>query len=305
MVAAVVLIASVRAAPADASLVYVRGSQGDPLEGQVIAARNDGSHLRVIAYGASPVVSPDGRSVAYFRRQGGATSLRLVPIRGGRTRLLLRQSYPMPTGPAVAWSPGSRRLVAGDGGSPGAYIVDITTGRRVIVPLDFQLDGASFSPDGRSIVLNNAGLHTDSLLLVRTDGSAARTIANSGLAPLWGRAGIVYTGPGIALIARPGARPRTLYSNVRADILTVSPSADGESYLARARFGRPSLYQPLVLRPRAHVVKLLGPTLAEVDALSQDGRVVLGESSGNIVTVDLAGHMRTLVTAAHNPSWTG
>lgn len=274
-----------------------------PLEGNILIARDDGSHARAIAYGYAPSVSPDGRSVAYFQENPNGGSLRIVSTRGGRSRMLLRSSGPtgLGDGPPLAWSPDSRRLVASGGG--GAAIIDLATGRRTVLP-DFDLAGASFSPDGSRIVLGDSGLRSESLSVVRADGTGARTFVRSGSFAFWGRPGILYSSSGIQLVPYPGARPRHVYSNGHGEVEAVNVSGDGQTFLARIRFGAPLVYQPLLLRPGRHSVKLLAAKLTEPDALSRDGRLVLGEMDDNVVTVDLAGHVRTLATGARYPSWT-
>jgi len=85
------------------------------------------SAARLVAGGSSPVLSPDGRSVAYAYRG----ELRVQPVGGGAARTLTQ----LPTGSPVAWSPtGARIAFARRGRDHPAAVVGKGPVRRVTLP---------------------------------------------------------------------------------------------------------------------------------------------------------------------------
>ena len=86
----------------------------------------------------NPVWSPDGRWIAFLRRQSeaGKSELRLIPPLGGPERKLaeirVREAFVMP--PYLAWCPDSNCLVVTDSpgeGKPAAlFVVSLETGEK-------------------------------------------------------------------------------------------------------------------------------------------------------------------------------
>lgn len=164
-----VLAAALAVAPAaQATLVFVR----DPLKPVVWVGADDGSGQRRLAAGSNPHVSPDGRSIAYERRQkahGYRPELMVVAADGSGSprRLLANWSEPFD----FDWSPDSSTVAAVTGPPalpepPHALerghirgqrlmLIDVASGARRAVALGF-FSGVSFSPDGSRLVYGKA-----------------------------------------------------------------------------------------------------------------------------------------------------
>jgi hypothetical protein len=78
---------------AGAKLVYGRAHH------RIVVARNNGTHARVIARGRQPAIAPNGRRVACLGarsgRRGPGRDLRVIGVRGGRSRRVLRAVGPV------------------------------------------------------------------------------------------------------------------------------------------------------------------------------------------------------------------
>ena len=74
--------------PAGDEIVFVRNPASRTGGGAIHAIRADGRNLRSIVFGGHPDVSPDGRKVAFARRDG----VYVVSIRGGRPRRVIRNA---------------------------------------------------------------------------------------------------------------------------------------------------------------------------------------------------------------------
>lgn len=158
-------------------------------------ARNDGSQSRVIGHGQNPLISPDGKRIAFFQRaSGGHNQLRVVPVDGGRARVLA-QYADSPFFPNVyrpfSWSPNSRYIATADTNSGDGIIIDLRTDRRRHVPpAGLEMVGTSFSPDSRLVAIEDAYQHGPSSLRqvdIRTGTARALTSGVSpGLLAVWG-----------------------------------------------------------------------------------------------------------------------
>ena len=180
------------AAPAHAVVVYERvGSH------HVMAARDDGTHKRLITPGYLPALSPNGKLVSFLRPGSGDNSeLWVARLDGSNARRLLYNLYLDPHGAVRGWSPNSRYIVAGDPSSGGAYIVDLK--RDVVHSIGtgngFTYGGATFAPDSRRAVFEQPALRGASDLVVRdATGKHPRHVAN-GDTPLWGAGGLAFHG---------------------------------------------------------------------------------------------------------------
>ena len=80
------LALAVLTAPAHARLAYVKG------EAQIHVANDDGSQPRRIATGIAPVISPDGRWVAYLRTARQERRSAVVRTSGGPSRRVARST---------------------------------------------------------------------------------------------------------------------------------------------------------------------------------------------------------------------
>jgi serine/threonine-protein kinase len=136
----------------------------------------------------NPVWSPDGRWIAWLRRQGegGRSEVRLIPPLGGPERTLteIRVNGTFVAPPYLTWCPDSSCLVATDSpgeGKPAAlFVVSVATGeKRQLTDPQAPASGdtnPAVSPDGRWLVFrrNASGPSTGELYrLSLGDGMAA------------------------------------------------------------------------------------------------------------------------------------
>jgi Tol biopolymer transport system component len=166
-----------------------------PLADDVMLVRTNGVRIdlsKSAAYDGAPVVSPDGKHVAFFSLRGGHGAEYVVSTDGSGLRQV---TPPMDVQPSVAWSPsesqlavlvgagqgtGSIHLAASGGGvwklvagvdqpqalvgwSPDGSRIAYTNelGVEVVTPtghklLDLAGEGASWSPTGRLVVSRNS-----------------------------------------------------------------------------------------------------------------------------------------------------
>ncbi|HXG90025.1 MAG TPA: amidohydrolase family protein [Vicinamibacterales bacterium] len=99
-----------------------------------------------------PVISPDGRQVAF----AAVGDIYVIPTAGGKA-VNLTHDAALDTDPS--WSPDGRRLVySSDKTSPHLqlWVRDMSSGQaRQVTTMETQPQGASFSPDGKRIVFFN------------------------------------------------------------------------------------------------------------------------------------------------------
>lgn len=172
------------AAPAHARIAFERGEH-------VYVARDDGTGVKRLARGSSPVISPDGRWVAYYRtssRRG--LEFRLMRARGGASKVVARTNE----GGHLTFSPDSKRLAMMV--RYEVRLIDVAS-RRSLARLPYSARGLSFSPDSQALAF--AG--SDSLeiddpadLFVFRLGEPPHRITSDGRArwPLWTVQGIVF-----------------------------------------------------------------------------------------------------------------
>jgi len=132
--------------------------------------------------------SQDGRQVAWLALAPGAQPSsnvdRLVRVWvANADGANARQRGPTVRAADVTWFPdGQRLLFTGrdtDGGNPGIYVLDITTGALTRIVNAFSLRAARLSPDGTQIVYLatlEANPDDNGLFIVNADGSAKRKL---------------------------------------------------------------------------------------------------------------------------------
>jgi hypothetical protein len=253
------------------------------------------------------VIAPDGRHVAYFtHKPGGGYKLKLVPTNGGRSRVLLGDSFPPGPGDPLTWSLDSRYIAAAGTGTT-ATVVDAPSGKRLrTVEVDFQFDGASFSPDSADVMIDNGAERGDSLLLAHVHRNGSRTI-RTGDGAVWVRDGIFFTNddPGIRVLRRPGSAPTLVYKGHDTPFLyTVGASADGKTVLA-AEGSPQNGVSPVLIASKSHAARSVPAVFSEIDAVSRHGKRVLGQADGDVVVADADGTTHVIAVGAINPSWTG
>jgi Tol biopolymer transport system component len=328
--------AAVAASPAHATVVYVKNLGSSRFAPSVWAAADDGTGPRRLAAGANPRISPDGSLVAYGGNPVAPSyriALRVVPAAGGPARNLLKRVIAVFD---VRWAPDSRHLVAVTGPEIGPYrlvVVDALTGTSRTIDRGF-FSGASFSPDGASIVYSRSpkddfGVDTDLYVAGTAAGAPLRLTTDGRSAfPAWGSSTIAYTrmtrrrrdapifdlwriqpdGSGRAAITRH----RTPAPRLVSGLTPTAFSADGTKLLAE--FGGQDTSYTVAVDPQTGAQRVLGPRGERGHvgaAISRDGTQVLvatggydPSNRGDVATVPWGGGAPTvLVRNADEPDW--
>lgn len=144
---------------------------------RIWVASPDGSHRGFLAIGDEPVVSPDGRYVAFVN--DGAVLV--IPTAGGATT-------EVGSGHSPTWAPNSQFL-AFDRAS-GRVVVDLDTGKQLTtIPYDGE-DELAFSPDSERIAY---GFDYDLYVVPTRGGSTIRLTDDHNLDGIvWGKPGIAF-----------------------------------------------------------------------------------------------------------------
>jgi hypothetical protein len=323
LIAGTALLAAAPAA--QATLVYVkRPNSSAP---QVWAADDDGAHARKIGSGTMPVISPDGRWVAW--RDFSRDSVLLRKVDGRNVRRVARSAQIGTLG----FSPDSRRL--GVVLRSRLLVHDLSDHRDATVAHGF-VNGFSFAPDSTALVYGTTGRNDafdapSDLYTVTLDGGRHKTRVTrdrKSLNPLWGPAGeIVFDRQS----TRDGDAPRYNLFAIHPDggalrritSLKIPPLLSGLVPLEMSVDGGRLLAQ--FIGQDTSVGFLVDPASGSTRALSNDmetgvvaadlaadGRTVLGMTGGpdpsnrhDVVTMPAAGGKPTvLVRRAAYPDWT-
>jgi Tol biopolymer transport system component len=291
---------------------------------------------RLIARNADgPILSPDGRWIAYARCVAAdyCGDVYLASTDGAERRLLARRFE------AGAWTPDSKRLIGWrpSHASRRALVrVDVRDG-TVTRLVDRAVERFAVSPSGREVcvVINRRG-HLD-LYVVGTDGGRVHRLTSGGVSdfPVWGRYGIAFSrqvrrgtlphnawgadeiwsidpgGGGSRRIARP---PAHILGSGITGLAPIAWSRDGRRIVAALlnEFGGP----PYSVNARTGAVRRIGSYgyTAWPFGLSRDGRSVLVEDrkyerldrSQRVEIVPYAGGPPVVVARfAGSPTWNG
>jgi Tol biopolymer transport system component len=319
-----VAVTLVAAPAAHATLVYVkRPNSGHP---QVWVARDDGKAARKVGPGILPVISPDGKWVAW-RDQDNET-VRMRKVAGANVRRVAKSL----TVGDIAFSPDSKRLGIALRGRLAVY--DIASRKSSDVARGF-INGFSFSPDSTSLVYGTAGRNEgfgapSDLYAFRlgSDSKTRVTRDRKSLNPIWGPNGdIVFD----RQTPREGDAPRYNLFAIHPDggalrritslrippllsgLVPLELSASGERLLAE--FSGQDTSVGFAVNPRSGKTRALSKNMETgfvATDLSADGRTVLGMTGGadpanrhNVVTMPYAGGKpKVLVRRAAYPDWT-
>jgi Tol biopolymer transport system component len=309
---------------AQASLVYVK--RANSARPQVWIASDTGSHPRRLGTGTLPVISPDGKWVAWRDRTGQTVLLRKV---AGRNIRRVARSVELG---AIEFSPDSRRLGVALRNRLVVHDLRAHTNRTVAHGV---LNGFSFSPDSAALAYGSHGRETsfdapsDLYTVDLATGEKFRvTRDRKSLNPLWGPSGeIVFDrqtrregdAPTYNLFAihPDGGSMRRITSlkipPLLSGLVPLATSADGSRLLAEFEGQDTSVgfaVNPATGRTRA-LSKNMETGLVASD-LTADGRTVLGMTGGpdpsnrhDVVTVRWAGgRPKVLVRRAAYPDWT-
>lgn len=285
-------------APAHATLVYERPTE----QGDVVAARNDGSRAHVIAHGLVPRTSPDGRLVAYFRSTRRESDLYVVGIGGSHLRRLARGAADYGPG-SLIWSADSRRILVGRAQGSDAFLIDLRAHTRRHVRLADDFSSAAFDPRGNRFVACTAFQRsTPQLTLFGSAGEAHEPLGN-GCDPVWGRKGLAFSrSHRILFRAQVRRGSRTLLRMDASTLYPVDWSQTGGRLLVFARHAR-SAGRAITIGLESRRVRQSVATLSDVDDLSRDGQQILGVAGGNVVETTINGQPQVLAYGAIFPSW--
>lgn len=133
--------------------------------GHVLTVQPDGSGLKVVTGGRAPMWSPDGRRIAYVRRN----SVYTISAEGGRRRLVIANA----TSPT--WSPSGQRLAVVR--RSGIWLVrrDGRNPRRLTGYLP-DSPGLDWSPDGSRIAFSYDSTIDSTIVTVSVGGGRLTTI---------------------------------------------------------------------------------------------------------------------------------
>jgi Tol biopolymer transport system component len=278
--------------PAQVALVYADPAGPGPFPDREIIYRASPANQGPVplAVGSSPLLSPDGRWVAYV---GGPLNhpagLRLISSQGGGApRLVANSATPL------VWSWNSRLLLALTSRS-GVAIVDARSLRTRVLRLPEAADDFSFSPDSRTLVFMRSTGSGSDVYTVPTGGGPIRRLTVGGHSgyPLWGPGGIAFerfsSSPcchgDVWLMNAAGDNARQL-THTRAGTYPAAWSGDGRRMLAAyPATNNGKLYAVNVATGRA---RALTPFVGDLNAegLSRNGKTVLAAiGCGELMTI--------------------
>jgi Tol biopolymer transport system component len=318
-------IALVMAAPAHAALTYVKNPRnGKP--SRVYVANNDGTHSHRIGTGRAPVVSPDGRWVAWV---APGSPERVVMRLADRSRKARKVTQSATIG-ELRFSPDAKKLGIVSG--TRLWVYDIHD-RESVKAASGNIRGFGFAPDSKSVVFGTSGRNgafdapSDLYSFDIVDKTRNRiTRDRKSLNPLWGADGIIHD----RQTTRAGGAPSYNLFEIQPDggslrritslhnplpvsgLVPIEVSENGKRLIARLEGTDTSA--GFAVNPSSGKVRLLGKGLENgfvAADLTADGRTVLGQTGGadpgnrhNVVTMPYrGGKAKVLVRRATEPAW--
>jgi hypothetical protein len=326
-------------ASSQATLVFTR----NPLKPTVYVAKDNGSGARKVGAGSNPRVSPDGKTIVFYRfgKNKQPPELMTVPAAGG-TPKRLASGWQDPF--VFAWSSDSSTIAVLLGPEVGAQrltTIDLATGTQQTLAGGF-FSGVSFASRGGQLVFarssNEFGTKSDvykiDLLPPGAESVAAvlpvaLTTDHRSFSPLWGpNEKIVFVkhlgeksrkyGPknDLFLMSSNGKGIKRLtHTKVEPLLSGLSPtawSASGNRLLAE--FGGQDTSYAVTVNPKTGAERALTKE-REVGfvgtALSRDGKLVLGSLGGfepgpghEVVSIPYkGGKPKVLAHNASEPDW--
>jgi Tol biopolymer transport system component len=317
-------IALFTAAPAHATLVYNKTAKnGLP---KVIVANNDGSNPHKVGNGFLPVVSPDGRWVAWITGDNPEIAKMRLADGSRKAREVARADQL----DSLQFSPDSKLL--GVAASTRLWVYDIHD-RESVKAASGNIRGFSFSPDSKSVAFGTAGHNqsfdapADLYSFAIADQQRRRiTRDRKSLNPLWGERGIIHDRQRIRENAAPsynlfeiqpdGGSLRRITALKIPDLVSglvpLELSENGKRLIAE--FVGQDTSVGFAVNPKSGKVRALSRDAENgfvAADLTADGRTVLGTTGGpdpnnkhNVVTMPYTGGKpKVLVRRAFDPDW--
>jgi Tol biopolymer transport system component len=225
--------------------------------------------------GGMPVVSPDGKRIAFMSTRGGAPDTWVMNADGTGARKL-----PLwPQSRYGTWAPDSRHLslFRADGDSAGIYRVDVESGEYRLLRSEKGVRSVAVSPDGYRVVFSTSNPPNIALVLVTMDGSERKVLTPDGrfFSAAWSPDGksLAYMklGDGVWVMDADGTSPRQIAKEGSGPVW----SPDGKSIA----------YVETVMAPRQPGQQWAQPQRADIVIVNPDGtgRRVLTSQPENLV----------------------
>ncbi|HEX5251018.1 MAG TPA: hypothetical protein VFW14_15240 [Gaiellales bacterium] len=269
-----------------------------------------------LAVGSTPLISPNGRWVAYDAGpQNSHTGLSLIAATGGAARHAGTAGYP------VAWSPDSRlvAVVHDNGYQTVITVVNARTLRATTLAVPSGRN-FGFSPDGRTLIFDHdESTARSDLYTVTLATGAVHRLTHDGRSwePLWGPREIAFNrysarGSGDVWLMRANGTDAHRLMHTNLGLYPAGWSADGSRLLV----AKPDMFNGRLyaVDPATGATRALTPLLGGLipQGLSTDGRTVLAAygcpnnpaGSGVLETIPFAGGPPTVVArGACGGSW--
>jgi hypothetical protein len=317
-------IALVMAAPAHATLTYVKGQSGE--QTTVYVADDDGTNAHKIGKGESPVVSPDGRWVAWVAPGEPARVLMRLADRSRKARKVVQTAV---VGD-LQFSPDSKTL--GIVANTRLWVYDIHD-RESVKAASGNIRGFSYSPDSSTVAFGTSG-HNDAAgapsdlysFEMATKQRVRITRDRKSLNPLWTAGGIIHDrqkprqddAPSYNLFRiQPDGGSLERITSLKipplfSGLVPLEMSGNGKRLLAQLEGQDTSAgFAVNVTNGKVRALTRDFETGFVAADLSADGKTVLGQTGGpdptnkhHVATMPYRGGKRTvLVRNASQPDW--
>lgn len=228
--------------PQQVTMVYESGARpADPIDGWIWQSDVTGRNAERLTPGQSPVLSPDGRFVAFsrYRAKPSIWYAMVMDLSSRATRQIFARKgdYAHATS-SLTWSPDSSVLALVD--EQGITVVDRDTGQiPQTIASSTYLGTPSFSPDSRQITYADDASGRVFVASATGGHPSPITMGPHDFGPVWGPTGIAFARwlaagkPGDIWLAQAnGEGPRRL-THTDAGIQPVAFSADGLNLIAQ------------------------------------------------------------------------